>query len=319
MKKILILFLILMSHYTLGKIPESEIQKLKPDVDEDYVVVFQKGEKSRLLKDTLLLYDNNELKGDPIFSITPDEILSGVVHYKFIDSILGSCEPSCKYKFIPIDFMRIFNKQVAVAVKDYKNEIARVENNKKSYYFKFTINQTTRYKWRTYKKKENFKKILEEDPSYLLFANDLKKCIKLKDVKCLEPFLDEVHLTSDKILINAKRRAVYDDKKLCKGFNSIRSSNNSVGVDDVPNELIQEIKNVDFVWDKLANALSSSNENSYSITVKNFGIEKHIQVSRNLSDDTKSCGQTLDINLELYKQKDNSWKIISFDLYAFTY
>jgi hypothetical protein len=304
-----------MSYFTFGETPKSEIQQLKSDVDEDYIIIYQDDWGADRLSKTLSLYDNIDLKGEPIFIITPKEISEGKQHYKFSDSFQGSCKPSCNYKFIPIDFVRIYFRNLAIAVKDYKNGIARVEHGKKSYFFKYDISWATEYNWRHYKEKAAIQKLLDEDPSYAAFVEELNKCIKKKDLKCLAPFLDHKNLSINDVEGNAKKRAVYEDVELCEKFEQYRRKN-EVGMDDVPDEMLQGIKNIDFLWEKMSYNLNLKNADLYEdFEVKDFGNRKHLSIVKKLK--IESCGSWLDLSLGFFKQ-NNKWMIIDLGLSAFT-
>lgn len=312
--QLLLMYLCLISHFAWGKTPESEVQKLKPNVDEDYIVIYQDDWGADRLKMTLLLYDNAEMKGAPAFTITPQEISDNKNHYKFSDSFQGSCKPVCKYKFIPIDFVRIYYRNLALAVKDYKNEIARVEHNKKSYFFKFNMSWASEYSWRYYSKKSAINNLLKEDPSYAVFVEEIKKCILKKDLKCLEPLLDDSYLDIKKIEVDAKKRGIFDDVELCEKFEDFREKHH-VGADDVPEELLREIKNIDFMWSKLSENLVLGKEGD-KLEIMDFGNRKLFNSSKELK--VESCGEWLDLSIEFLK-KDQKWVITHMGLYAFIY
>lgn len=319
MKKILVILLCLVSHFSWGKMPENAVQKLKPDVDEDYFIIYEDNSGPDGFKTTLNFYDNIDLKGEPSFIVTPKEISKGKDHYKFSDSFQGDCKVECKYKFIPIDFVRVYLRSLALAVKDFKNGIARVEHKNKSYYFKFSFDYLINYKWRVYKKLENIKKILLQDNSYLVFVDEIKKCVTKKDLKCLEPFLDD-NLTLKKIDTESRKRGVYDSEELCREFEGIKNeSDGKLGIDDVPDHLLGKIKNTEFIWEKIGFVLDFSSKNiSRELNVKKFGEELLFTSSKKLESPFSCYGQFLDIRLQLYKQ-DQKWRILNIDMSGFHY
>ncbi len=314
MKLFLILFFCLITCSSWAKIPDKELQKLKQEVDEDYIVVYQDDWGADRLTTTLKLYDNIDLKGDPSFVVTPKEIYEGKDHYIFGDSFGGSCKPECKYKFVPIDFVRIYYRNLALAVKDFKNGIARVEHNKKSYYFKFNMNWTEVYEWRSYKNKKNIKKQLEQDPTYLVFIEELKKCILKKEMKCLEPLLSDMHFNLNEVEIGAKKRVVYENVELCKKFKEIRRKT-SMGPEDVPDEILKSITDISFVFEKLSFALNlESNDIVTDLEKSSFGKNTSFNMHKKL--DKEVCQEWLDFRFG-FASENHSWKIVDFSFFAF--
>lgn len=307
---------------------DSEIQSLKPDSGEDYIVIYkhfvgkdtlyQNGTNDRskkYLNRTLKLFNNAELKGDPSFIINMQDIKKGSLTYNFKDSFIGECYTECtSYKYIPIDFIRVYQSITSLAVKDYTAGIARVEDKNKSYYFKFSISDANEYSWRYYKSKENIKKILEKNSGFNTLKVDLEKCIKNKDFKCLEDYIDKDNLTIDDIVNEAKKRAVLDSEKLCERIETLRSTM-GISVYDVPDDLLREVKDFDFFWKLLEKTIATGNKNlDTMLKIKEFGTALLYNVRIPL--EKEKCDNRLDIVVSFYNE-NNKWKIVSIKLTAF--
>lgn len=326
--KFLICNLIIFISFSLwSKTPVSEIQKPTSDNGEDYIVIYEYfvgpdplansgyDRTKQFLNKTLLLFDNAELKGIPTFTISPQDLKHEGVQYTFKDSFIGKCRPECdKYKFIPIDFIRVYFNNVSIAVKDYKEGVARVEHKNKSYYFKLDLNDSREYSWRNYKDRENIKKILESDSSYESFISDIKKCIAKKDLKCLEAFLYSDNIDIEEIENEIRKRAIYDNEALCDKFLDIRSSK-GLSMSEVPKEMLNRITNLDLIWPKLDQIITYEGKDKFSnLEIRKFGGSKRYELQKTLANNY--CGSWLDIGVTFLK-KENKWKIISFRMSAF--
>lgn len=328
MKFIILLFFLSFSLFC--KTNDSELQKPNPDTGEDYVVIYEYfvgkdplnqlngfDRSKQFLNKTLYLYDNIELNGNPKYVISPQSIKHDSEIYNFKESFYGKCQPDCDgYKLIPIDFVRVHWNKVSLAVKDYRNSIARVEHGGKSYFFKFNLKDTQEYFWKDYKSKKHINEILKLDSNYVAFIGELKKCIVKKDLKCLEAFLDGDKINIDQVVLEAKKRGVYDDRSLFDQFEELRKLK-ELGINDVPEELLSKVKNVDILWVKFSSIINNESDDKFCyLKIGDFGetalYESQVRMKNSYS------GSWLDVGMTLVKEK-NKWKIVSFSLSAFRY
>ncbi len=109
-------------------------------------------------------------------------------------------------------------------------------------------------------------------------------------------------------------------KESCDEFQDIKNhSTGRVGIDDVPEELLQKVKNIDFLWTKI-NERIDLNKISFTseLQVENFETEFHLWLKKDLVKPSICFEKSIDLYFECSKSNEK-WKILGINLNGFNY
>jgi hypothetical protein len=306
MIRILLLFISI----CFGETHVGLVQMHKENINEDYAIIYTNSEHKN--KEDILIFDNEKLQGQPAFKVLDDSFVTASKKYLFKESLVAPCNistsiepeeplPVCTtYNFIPVEFVRVYMTEIAIAISEIKNGVAVLKDKNKKYYFKFNEGSFVNVAWRYYKDTKFINHFLNENKSFNDFVLRLDSCILNKSFKCLGSFLSN-KIEIEEIKKNAQLRAFYSTEQSC--------------AEDKPEEKALESMKIDFIWQKIHNVLSLKPEKMKSLLqLSKAGSEIYLNITIP-SEKPTFCENTIDVSMHLLSL-NNKWQISYLRFYA---